>query len=98
MTERIFFFFFFTSIAFLLLIFASCRSAKYLDEDQSLVTKIELEGIQNVLKEQAYQYISNEIRTNSPLNLTVYNIVNTKIGRYKTEKIRQVGEPPRILD
>lgn len=98
MTERIFFFFFFTSIAFLLLIFASCRSAKYLDEDQSLVTKIELEGIPNGLKEQAYQYISNEIRPNSPLNLTVYNIVNTKNGRYKTEKIRQVGEPPRILD
>ena len=57
-----------------------------------------MEGVPNQLKEQAYQYIANEIRPNSPLNLTVYNIVNTKNGRYKTEKIRQVGEPPRILD
>lgn len=57
-----------------------------------------MEGIPSELKEQAYQYVANEIRPNSPLNLTVYNIVNTKNGRYKTEKIRQVGEPPRILD
>lgn len=82
----------------MLLILASCRSAKYLDADQSLVTKIELDGIPKEFKEQAYQYISNEIRPNSPLNLTIYNIVNTKKGRYKTEKTRQVGEPPRILD
>lgn len=90
--------FFITSIAFLLLFFESCRSAKYLDDDQALVTKIELEGVPTHLKEQAAQYISNEIRPNSALNLTIYNIFNTKDGRYKQDNLRQVGEPPRVLD
>lgn len=98
MSERILFSFFFTSIGLLLLIFASCRSAKYLEADQSLVANIDLQGIPLHLKEQTYQYVANEIRPNSALNLTVYNIVNTKKGHYKKEKIRQVGEPPRILD
>ena len=90
--------FFIASITFLVLFFESCRSAKYLEDDQSLVTKVELEGFPTRLKEQAYQYISNEIRPNSALNLTIYNIFNTQDGRYKTEKIRQVGEAPRVLD
>lgn len=90
--------FFITSIAFLLLFFESCRSAKYLHDDQALVTKIELEGVPTHLKEQAAQYISNEIRPNSALNLTIYNIFNTKDGRYKQDNLRQVGEPPRVLD
>lgn len=90
--------FFITSIAFLLLFFESCRSSKYLDDDQALVTKIELEGFPSHLKEQAAQYISTEIRPNSALNLTIYNIFNTKDGRYKSEKLRPVGEPPHILD
>lgn len=91
-------FLFFASITFLLLFFESCRSAKYLDEDQSLVTKVDIQGVPTELRESAYQYISNEIRPNSALNLTLYNIFNTKNGKYKTEKIRQVGEPPHILD
>lgn len=90
--------FFITSIAFLLLFFESCRSAKYLDDDQALVTRIELEGFPAHLKEEAAQYISNEIRPNSALNLTIYNIFNTKNGRYKKDNLRQVGEPPRVLD
>ncbi|MGN0003257.1 MAG: BamA/TamA family outer membrane protein [Sphingobacterium composti] len=90
--------FFIASIAFLLLFFESCRSAKYLEEDQALVTKVDLEGFPVHLKEDAYQYISNEIRPNSALNLTIYNIFNTRAGRYKTEKLRSVGEAPRILD
>ncbi|WP_160068142.1 translocation and assembly module lipoprotein TamL [Sphingobacterium bovisgrunnientis] len=89
---------FIASITFLLLFFESCRSAKYLEEDQALVTKVDLEGFPTHLKESAYQYISNEIRPNSALNLTVYNIFNTKSGKYKTENIRSVGEAPRVLD
>ncbi len=89
---------FFASITFLFLIFESCRSAKYLDDDQALVAKVEINGVPAHLKEQASQYISNEIRPNSKLNLTIYNTFNTKNGRYKTDKIRQVGESPRILD
>ncbi|TJY63397.1 hypothetical protein FAZ19_17585 [Sphingobacterium alkalisoli] len=88
----------FTSITLLLLIFTSCRSAKYLEADQALVTDIDLIGITNELKEQSSLYISNEIRPNSALNLTMYNIFNTRNGKYKTENIRQVGEAPHILD
>ncbi|NGF56630.1 BamA/TamA family outer membrane protein [Parapedobacter sp. SGR-10] len=91
-------FLFFTSIGLLLVIFASCRSAKYLEDGQSLVTDIDMQGIPSELKEQASQYVSNEIRPNSALNLSIYNLFNTKDGRYKKEKIRQVGEEPHVLD
>lgn len=89
---------FYASIAFLLLIFESCRSAKFVDDDQALVTHIDMTHIPLALKEQSSSYISNEIRPNSALNLTIYNIFNTKGGRYKKEKIRSVGEVPHILD
>ena len=89
---------FYASIAFLLLIFESCRSAKYLEDDQFLVTDIDMTGVPNELKEQSSSYVSNEIRPNSALNLTIYNIFNTKNGRYKKDKIRQVGESPHVID
>src|SRR5690606_12427308 len=43
-------------------------------------------------------YISNEVHPNSRLNLTIYNMFNTKDGVYKKDGIRNVGEPPHILD
>lgn len=89
---------FYASIAFLLLIFESCRSAKFVDQDQALVTRIDMPGIPLALKEQSASYVSNEIRPNSALNLTIYNIFNTKKGRYKRDDISAVGEPPHILD
>ncbi|WKK57314.1 BamA/TamA family outer membrane protein [Sphingobacterium sp. BN32] len=89
---------FFASITFLLLFFASCRSAKYLEDQQALVTDIDINGVTPELKENTQMYIANEIRPNSPLYLTIYNLFNTKDGRYKTERIKNVGEAPRILD
>lgn len=91
-------FLFYTKIAFLLLIFQSCRSAKYIDNDQALVTKVNMTGVPTELKEQAVSYIANEIRPNSALNLTIYNIFNTKRGQYKKNNIRNVGEAPQLLD
>ncbi|MBE8714699.1 hypothetical protein C4F49_13505 [Sphingobacterium sp. KB22] len=88
----------FAKITLLCLFFISCRSAKYVDDQQALVTKIELDGISPELKESASAYISNEIRPNSPLNLTIYNLFNTKDGAYKTTNLRSVGEAPRLLD
>src|SRR5690625_4935520 len=88
----------FTSIAFLLFISMSCRSAKYLEKDQALVVNNEIKGIPGDLKEEAQNYISNEVRPNSRMNLFIYNLFNTKRGKYKTEKIRNVGEPPNIVD
>ncbi|ERJ59453.1 translocation and assembly module lipoprotein TamL [Sphingobacterium paucimobilis] len=89
---------FFASITLLLLKFASCRSAKYLDDNQALVTEVDMTGVPKELKESAYAYVSNEIRPNSVLNLTIYNLFNTQKGKYKTQKIRQVGEAPHLLD
>lgn len=80
------------------LIFTSCRSAKYLDEDQALVKDVDIVGVPSGLKEPASLYIANDIRPNSRLYLQIYNLFNTKHGRYKTEGIKNVGEPPRILD
>jgi len=89
---------FYASIAFLLLIIESCRSAKFVDDDQALVTHIDMTGVPLGLKEQSSSYISNEIRPNSALNLTIYNMFNTKNGRYKNDNIRNVGEVPHLLD
>ena len=89
---------YYASITFLLLFFASCRSAKYLDDNQALVTDVDVKGVNPALKESVSLYIDNEIRPNSPLYLTIYNVFNTRKGRYKRENIKNVGEAPRILD
>lgn len=86
------------SITLLTLIFSSCRSAKYLEDHQALVTDIDVIGVPADLKESASLYVANELRPNSPLYLTIYNLFNTRDGRYKTDNIKNVGEPPRILD
>ncbi|WDF67775.1 BamA/TamA family outer membrane protein [Sphingobacterium oryzagri] len=91
-------FFAFASITLLLLILASCRSAKYVNDDQALVTAVDITGVPAALKESAASYISTEVKPNSRLNLTIYNLFNTKGGEYKKDGIRNVGEPPHILD
>lgn len=91
-------FFVSASILLLLVFFASCRSARYLQEGQVLVTDVDISGVPPNLKESASAYISNEIKPNSRLNLTIYNMVNTRKGRYKEDGRRNVGEPPNLLD
>jgi len=91
-------FFAFASITLLCLFFASCRSAKYLEEGQALVVDVDMEGVPPRLQEQAHAYVSNELKPNSRLNLTIYNMFNTKNGAYKKLGLRNVGEPPNILD
>ncbi|MNK42330.1 outer membrane protein assembly factor YaeT [compost metagenome] len=88
----------FASIMLLTLFFASCRSSKYIGDDQALVTKIQISGVSPALKESSETYISNQIKPNSRVNLFIYNTFNTTKGRYKTKKIRNVGEPPHLLD
>ncbi|MGO1815606.1 MAG: BamA/TamA family outer membrane protein [Sphingobacterium sp.] len=77
---------------------SSCRSAKYLQDDQYLVTDVDVKGIPTELKETAEMYVANDLRPNSPLYLTIYNLFNTRKGRYKTDNIKNVGESPRLLD
>src|SRR5690606_41269287 len=91
-------FFVCASIMLLLLFFASCRSARYLEEGQALVTDVDVTGVPPEIKESATAYISNEIKPNSRLNLTIYNLFNTRGGRYKLENRRNVGEPRQGLD
>lgn len=91
-------YFAYASIGFLLLFFVSCRSARFLEEGQSLVTRAQITGLQTELEEEADAFIQPGIRPNSPINFFLYNLVNTKNGRYKTNNVRKIGEPPRILD
>lgn len=88
----------YASIAFLLLITASCRSTRLLDPDQVLVRRVAVEGIAPEYEEGAEAYIQRDIRPNSIINLFIYNLANAQGGRYRTDKVRNVGEPPRLLD
>lgn len=91
-------FFVSASITLLLLFFASCRSARFLEEGQALVTDVDITGVTPQLRENANAYVSNEIKPNSRLNLTIYNLFNTRNGQYKVTNRRNVGEPPHVLD
>jgi len=62
------------------------------------VKKVELTGVDKQFKETALTYVQSDIRPNSRLNLALYNTFNTKNGKYKTEKIKAIGEAPHLLD
>ncbi len=86
------------SILLLSVLSVSCRSTRLLDEGQALVTKATIEGVDSRFEEQAEGYIPPDIKPNSRINLFIYNLANARRGRYRTENIRNVGEPPRVLD
>src|SRR5690606_2694739 len=88
----------YASIMLLLVLFASCRSTRLLEADQALVTKVEIDGIDPQFAEGASAYIPPALRPNSRINLFIYNLANARKGRYRTTNIRNVGEPPHILD
>src|SRR5690606_40413497 len=90
-------FVFLASITFLSLSSSSCRSARYLQEDQYLVTDVDVGGIPADLKETAELYVANEIRPNSPLYLSIYNLSNTRNGQYTSDNIQNVVKAPRIF-
>jgi len=80
------------------LFFTSCRSVRLLNDDQVLVTRVSLEGIDSRHEENASEYIQKDIRPNSAINLFIYNFANSKNGEYRTDKVRNVGEAPHLLD
>lgn len=86
------------SILLLIIILAGCNASRYLPEDQSLVKKVNLEGVDKRFTESALTYVQSDIRPNSRLKLALYNIFNTKNGKYRTDKVRAIGEAPHILD
>lgn len=88
----------YASIVFLLVLSVSCRSTRLLEADQALVTKVEIDGIDSRFAEGAHAYIPPTLRPNSRINLFIFNLANAHKGRYRIDNIRNVGEPPHILD
>jgi outer membrane protein insertion porin family len=80
---------------------AGCASTKYIQDYQSIVKKVQIDSIDKAFAEQAYNYIQKDIRPSEGLgiNVAIYNVFNTKNGKYKTSGIKQqLGSPPPILD
>ncbi len=67
-------------------------------EDQALVRKVKIEGIDKQFLESASTFVQNDIRPNSIQKLALYNIFNTRNGKYRTDRIKTIGEAPHILD
>ena len=49
-------------------------------------------------KEQASFFVQSDVRPNSRINLALYNLFNTKNGEYRTDRIKNIGEAPNLLD
>lgn len=86
------------SILFLTVILSGCSATRYLNEDQALVKDVKLKGIDGDFSEEAYQYVQQDIRPNSRVNLALYNMFNTRDGKYRTDRIKNIGEAPHLLD
>ncbi len=78
----------------------ACSSTKYIADYQSIVKKVTIDSVDKKFEEQAYNYVQKDIRPTSPysINVPLYNLFNTKDGRYKTNNIKPFGTPPSILD
>lgn len=59
---------------------------------------MKLKGIDGDFSEEAYQYVQQDIRPNSRVNLALYNMFNTRDGKYRTDRIKNIGEAPHLLD
>ena len=78
---------------------AGCSSTKYIEDYQSIVKKVKIDSIDKAFEEQAYNYVQKDIRpAGLGVNVGIYNIFNTKNGKYKTSNIKPLGSPPPILD
>lgn len=82
----------------ILLILSSCNATRYLAEGQALVKKVELTGVDKQFQETALTFVQSDIRSNSRLNLALYNTFNTRNGKYRTGKVKAIGEAPHLLD
>ncbi len=78
----------------------ACSSTKYIPDYQAIVKKVTIDSVDAKFEEQAYNYVQKDIRPSSSfsINVPLYNLFNTKDGRYKTTNIKPFGTPPAILD
>lgn len=88
----------FASILLLIIILSGCSASRFLNDDQALVTKVRIDSVDKEFAESALAYVQNDVRPNSRINLALYNTFNTKKGKYRTDRIRNIGEAPHILD
>ncbi|RVT97184.1 hypothetical protein EOD41_19445 [Mucilaginibacter limnophilus] len=81
-----------TILSILLLIIAQgCSLTRKLKDDQALVRKITIKGVDKEFEDLALNYIDKEQRPNNWLNLQFYYMFS-KNGK------KDIGEPPSILD
>lgn len=87
-------------LLFILVFVVGCSSTKYIEDYQSIVKKVKIDSVDKIFEEEAYNYIQKDIRPTSTIgvNVLIYNMFNTKDGRYKTSGIKPLGTPPPILD
>jgi len=87
-------------LLFIIVLIQSCSSTKYISDDQAIVKKVNIDSVDTRFEEQAYNYVQKDIRPPSAfsINVPLYNLFNTKDGRYKTNNIKPFGTPPAILD
>ncbi len=69
-----------------------------MSEDQALVKKVTLDSVDKEFSERALTFVQNDIRPNSRLYLALYNTFNTKNGKYRTDRIKAIGQAPHLLD
>ena len=67
-------------------------------DDQALVKSVKLDSVNKEFAETALTFVQNDIRPNSRINLALYNLFNTKKGKYRTDRVRVIGEAPHVLD
>ncbi len=86
------------SILLLIIFLSACNATRYIPDDQALVKSVTLDSVSEEFKAKALTFVQNDIRPNSWLNLRLYNFLNTKNGKYRTDRVRAIGEAPHLLD
>ncbi|SKB29502.1 Outer membrane protein assembly factor BamA [Daejeonella lutea] len=82
----------------MIIILSSCNATRFIPDDQALVKSVKLDSVSEEFEAKALTFVQNDIRPNSRLNLALYNLLNTKKGKYRTDRVRAIGEAPHLLD
>lgn len=87
-------------LLFILVFIAGCASTKYIEDYQAIVKNVKIDSVDKEYEEAAYMYVQKDIKPIEGLgiNVAIYNIFNTKDGKYRKTNIKPLGSPPPILD
>lgn len=75
----------------MLIIASGCSLTRKLKDDQALVRKVKIQGVDKEFEDLAHNYVDKEQQPNNWLNLQFYYLFS-KNGK------KNIGEPPAILD